>query len=115
MSTHTTIIQNLHAKADDVHNDATKLVGNTLGDQAVEALLKGAKAPDGTVTAEWKAYMQNFAETDAQLARLNLQDDKQNQPSVRKSCAYIVSNAICAANSTTVVFEGVVPDIDEGL
>lgn len=116
----TTIITKLHQLAATVkeENDLTgnSPTGEQFAAEAVEAILAGAVVNDGSATPpptpQWKAYMEHFAESPEQLNRLTLQDAAKNQFTVRRSLAYIVSNAVCGAISTTKTFENVADEIE---
>lgn len=67
--------------------------GRLLRAAAINALTKGIGSD------EWKEYMSLFADNNEQLMRLTVEDD--NEPGwFKESRAYIVSNAICGADTT---------------
>jgi len=110
-----TIIEKLHQLADKVGAETaigSHATGDAFAQEAIDAILAGPLLPDKTPTLQWKHYMEHFAETQAQLDRLTLQDGQKDQPTVRKSCAYIVSNAVCGAISTTRTFDNVAAEIE---
>lgn len=82
-------------------------LGTDIGRLAVEAITGGIKS------AAWKTYMSLFADNPAQLERLTLDpppaSEKDYLPQLR---AYIVSNAVCAADTGTFVADRVDDRID---
>ena len=67
--------------------------GAKLKASAIAAITKGLNSE------EWKDYMKLFADNEQQLTRLTVEDP--NEPSwFKESRAYIVSNAICGADTT---------------
>jgi hypothetical protein len=59
--------------------------------------------------------MSLFADNAAQLRRLTVPDEQQDPGWLTESRAYIVSNAVCGANTTTRTSQNVRADIDDGL
>lgn len=85
---------------------------------AVDAINGGIKSP------EWKTYMLQFVEKDAdgnpvnpaQLARLLAEDDTADDPKVSRKRAYLVGNAVCGSGSPfTGGLQRRVESIDSGL
>ena len=77
-------------------------LGTDIGRLAVEAITGGITSP------AWKTYMSLFADNPAQLERLTVNPppaaEKDYLPQLR---AYIVSNAVCAADTGTFVADRV--------
>jgi len=93
-----TILEKILNKIEEEKADTTGHVADKLQDEAVEALLGGIGSD------AWKTYMQNFADSPEQLARLTAEDPADpatNDPYVRKALAYLVSNAICGLETVT--------------
>lgn len=76
-----------------------------IGRAAVAAITKGLKSD------EWKRYMALFCDTKEELAQLTVVRDNEDDymPKMR---AYIVANAVCAADTGTEVAAGVNEDIE---
>ena len=91
--------------------------GRLLSDKAVAAIIAGALKPDESVTPEWLDYMQEIVGPTSpnQLNRLTFQDDSSGQDYIRKSNAYIVSNAVCGTATGTRTADRVDDRIDENL
>lgn len=105
-----TIFDNLkHAHAAVARDNAvgSGKLGTDIGRLAVAAITGGIRSP------EWRAYMSLFADNEEQLQRL-ISDpppatEKDYLPQLR---AYIVSNAVCAADTGTFVANRVDERID---
>jgi hypothetical protein len=83
-------------------------LGLRLKTASIAAILKGIG------TTEWETYMKIFADNQAQLDRLTI--PAANDPTwIRESRAYIVSNAICGAITTTRTHLLVDERIDDGV
>ncbi len=54
----------------------------------------------GIQSAAWREYMQQYAETTDQLARLMGTDGTLNHPILARRRAYLVGNAVCAPGTT---------------
>ncbi len=82
-------------------------LGTDIGRLAVEAITGGIRSP------AWRTYMSLFADNAAQLHRLTVDPppaaEKNYLPQLR---AYIVSNAVCAADTGTFVADRVDDRID---
>ena len=76
-----------------------------LKDMAIAAIL-GEKE-------DYIAYMKLFAKTPEELARLIPTDGTDNEERKREARAYLVSNAICAPGTTTLLLENVFGKLDE--
>jgi hypothetical protein len=103
------IMHNLRKKAAEIALDEDGVIAEKLKWMAINAILNGPGSH------QWHKYMELFADTPEQLNRLKLEDDKKNDPKVRSSCAYIVSNAICGTQTGTQTHKLVDLEIDEGL
>jgi hypothetical protein len=68
----------------------------------------------GIGSAEWKEYMQQFADTPQQLARLTATDGTAQNPSLKLARAYLVANAVCGPGTLTNL-DLTVDGIDDGL
>ncbi len=93
--------------------EADTLNGGNLGfrmrNAAINAIMGGINS------AEWKSYMSLFADNAAQLRRLTVPDEQHDPGWLVESRAYIVSNAVCGANTTTQTSQNVRLDIDDGI
>jgi hypothetical protein len=69
-------------------------LGRKIGDAAVAAIMNGLKSK------EWQQYMALFCDTPAELERLTVPKDGEDDylPQMR---AYIVANAVCAGETGT--------------
>lgn len=89
-----TIVQKIREKIAAVEaNQVVGQVGFQLQEEAIAAILGGLGSE------AWTTYMKNFADTPEQLARLTAQDSAGNDPYVRKSLAYLVSDAVCGLDT----------------
>jgi hypothetical protein len=71
------------------------------GDKAVANAARATAAIQGGIqSAAWRDYMQQYAETTDQLARLMGTDGTLNDPLHSRRRAYLAANAICAPGST---------------
>ena len=104
------IIENIKKVTEAVVADTAK--GGHLGHRMRNAAVKAVMG--GIHSAEWKSYMSLFADNAAQLRRLTVPDEQEPGWLV-ESRAYIVSNAVCGANTTTRTAQDVREDIDDGL
>lgn len=68
----------------------------------------------GIGSAEWTAYMQQFANTPQQLARLTATDGTAQNPELKLARAYLVANAVCGPGTLTNL-DLTVDGIDDGL
>jgi hypothetical protein len=90
-----TILDKINIKIEEEAADPTGQVADNLQDEAVEAILGGIKSD------AWRTYMNNFADSPEQLARLTAEDATADDPYVRKALAYLVSNAVCGITTIT--------------
>jgi hypothetical protein len=82
-------------------------LGRRIGNAAIAAIKGGMESP------AWKDYMALFASNATELERLTVekQGERDYLPQFR---AYIVSNAVCDAATTTFTSNKVDPVIDDG-
>lgn len=81
-------------------------LGALIGQLAVEALTGG-------ITSDaWRAYMSLFADNEEQFQRLTSNPPPEGEDYLKHARAYIVSNAICAADTGTFVADRVDEKID---
>lgn len=104
------IIENIKKVTEAVVADTHK--GGNLGFRMRNAAINAMMG--GIHSAEWKSYMSLFADNAAQLRRLTVPGEQEPGWLV-ESRAYIVSNAVCGANTTTRTAQDVREDIDDGL
>jgi len=80
-----------------------------LSGMAIDAILSGVSSP------QWTAYMQVIVGADSpkQLARLTFKDSHHDDPWLKRSNVYIVSNAVCGTGTTTHTGDRVDPLIDQ--
>lgn len=105
------IIDNLQKIQEAVERDTQQggNLGFRLRNAAINALTGGIQSED------WRTYMSLFADNEAQLRRLTVVDEQNDPNWIRESRAYIVSNAVCGANTTTATSVNVRQEIDDGL
>ena len=103
------IIKNLEKVTEAVEADTARggNLGFRLRNAAIDAIMGGIHS------AEWKRYMSLFADNAAQLRRLTVPDEQHDPGWLVESRAYIVSNAVCGANTTTRTAQNVREDIDD--
>jgi hypothetical protein len=82
--------------------------GFLIKNAAIDALMNGIGSAQG------KAYMSLFADNEEQLTRLTVPDQQSDLNYYRESRAYMVANAICGADSTTLTGTKV-KDLDANL
>jgi hypothetical protein len=100
-----TIYDNLkkaHAAVALDNAKGTGQLGADIGELAVAAITGGIESP------AWKAYMSLFADNEEQLQRLISYPPPEQEPYLMRNRAYIVSNAVCAADTGTFVADRVV-------
>lgn len=100
------IIAKLRQKASQVVLDATGALASDLQQKALAAITGGIAAP------AWKTYMESFTSDPAELARLCGTDTTADILYLKQSRAYIVSNALCGAQTDTRTYVLVDPRID---
>lgn len=81
-------------------------LGIRVGQLAIKALTQGINSTD------WENYMRLFADNQEQLDRL-IKESPEDEDWLIQSRAYIVSNAICDAQTKTNTIQNVQPLIDE--
>lgn len=98
-------------KVEATMKDPTKNVafGLSIKNAAIDAVTNGLDSPQG------KAYMSLFADNEKQLTRLTVPDPQNDPTWYRESRAYMVANAICGADSTTLTGTKVKDGIDDNL
>ncbi|MDT7690573.1 MAG: hypothetical protein QOE46_3332 [Acidobacteriota bacterium] len=98
-------LQKVHAAVvvDQVKGAGT--LGEQIGVLAVNAIISGMDSDD------WKKYMSLFADNAEQLNRLTVKAGSDDSW-LRQARAYIVSNAVCAAGTTTFTGNRVTIDVD---
>jgi len=105
------IMSNLKNVAKAVKSDTSQ--GGNLGvrmrNAAIDAITGGIQSD------AWAKYMSLFADNADQLRRLTVIDEQNDPNWIKESRAYIVSNAVCGANTTTDTSANVREEIDEGL
>jgi hypothetical protein len=74
----------------------------------------GLKAISGG-TAEWVLYMQEFAKTPEELARLIPTDGSQDQPDMNDARAYLIANGPCGVDTVTRLDVNVTEILDQPL
>jgi hypothetical protein len=105
------IMRNLQDMAEKVKGDTEQggNLGFRLKNAAIEALTGGIQSD------AWAKYMSLFADNADQLRRLTVVDEQNDPNWIKESRAYIVSNAVCGANTTTQTSANVREEIDQGL
>jgi hypothetical protein len=92
------IIDIVRARRNAIESNTTE--AERTGVLAVAALHAGIHTEAGTPTQEWRDYMEHFPGLDAtQLSRLLATDGTLNDTNLARKRAYLVSNAVCGANS----------------
>lgn len=84
-------------------------LGETIGKMAVAAVTKGLGSP------EWKRYMALFADNEEQLTLLTVENPATDTEYTARDRAYIVANAVCAADTNTFTANRVTPELGFGL
>jgi hypothetical protein len=102
------IQENILAVMDQVQKDPTGKVGEDLRTQAISAIYSGVGSGD------WNAYMNNFAKTPQELARLMAQN-ADCDPYIRQARAYLVANGTCGAGTTRTLLFSVENILDKTL
>ena len=83
-------------KIKEIQNDASGASMIRVQRQAVEILLDAVKSD------KWDKFLENFVDKNDNpklLARLNLQDDLKDDPYIRQSVAYLLSNSTCGMDT----------------
>ena len=93
-----TIRANIEAKILEIE---AELITHPQGDgPKAKAVRDGAIAAILGGSEDWVAYMDIFAETPEELARLVPSDGTHADPSKREARAYLVANGVCAPGTT---------------
>lgn len=84
-------------KIREIQNDASGASMIRVQQQAISIIL------DAVGTPKWNEFIRNFVDNDnpIQLARLKLQDDLKDDPYIRQSVAYLLSNPTCGMDTPT--------------
>jgi len=88
------------------------LLGQKIADVAIKAVTAGMRSANGTVTKEWSDYMSLFANNATELERLTTPKPGIDPSYFAKFRAYIVSNAVCDAATTTFTGNRIDSNID---
>ena len=104
------ISQNIQDKADAIHAERQAIPANQPHPIADEVRTKATKAIIGS-KADWVAYMQLFAKTAEELARLiptdGSTDDARNQ-----ARAYLAANGMCAPGTGDKLLDSISTRLD---
>ena len=84
-------------------------LGNELQQKAIAAIMAGIG------TSEWRAYVQLFAKSSEQLARLMGDDRAQTDYMMDVARTYLIGNGVCGAITVDRLLYGVDDKLDEGL
>lgn len=103
------IEDNIRAKQAAIKQDKTGKLGDAIRNQAISAIYSGMDSP------EWKTYMQNFANTPEELARLTSRDGDGCHPYIPLARAYLVANAVCLPGTTDNLLQGIEGILDKTL
>lgn len=83
--------------------------GDELRIQAISAIY------GGLTSDAWASYMQNFADTPEQLARLTTRSGDDLHPYIPQARCYLVANATCLPGTDTRMLEGIEGFLDKTL
>jgi hypothetical protein len=103
------IEDNIRAIQTEILQDTSGKKGDTLRNQAVAAIYSGMGSP------EWEAYMQNYAKTPEELARLTTRSGDGAHPYIPLARAYLIANATCLPGTTGLLLQGIEGFIDKTL
>jgi hypothetical protein len=103
------IEDNIRAVQAEVQQDQTGKKGDNLRNLAIAAIYSGIGSP------EWNTYMDNFANTPTELARLRTRDGDGCHPYIPLARAYLVANAVCLPGTTGRLLDGIEGIIDKTL
>jgi hypothetical protein len=90
----------------------TSKTADELHAKAVAAIFSGRLA-NGQVSEAWQTYMNTFADTPDDLARLIPTDGSENDVEKRDARAYLVANGVCTATSTMDLLNRVTTKLDQ--
>jgi hypothetical protein len=93
----------------EIKQDPTGKKGDIIRNQAIAAIYSGLGSQ------EWHTYMENFATTPAELARLTTRDGDACHPYIPLARAYLVANSVCLPGSTDNLLQGIEGFIDKTL
>ncbi|HYY98479.1 MAG TPA: hypothetical protein VE642_07810 [Pyrinomonadaceae bacterium] len=100
------ISANIQEIADIIAAEVTQSGNNTsqtadaLHVKAVAAIFSGGQVVDGHAPEAWEIYMNTFAKSTDELARLIPTDGTENDPDKRDARAYLVANGTCGGTTT---------------
>lgn len=87
---------------------------NKLGEELQAKSVAAIKGGEGS--AAWKSYMEQFAQSPEQLARLTPTDDTVNDAEMDVARTYLIGNGTCGAETTgTTLLQGVGDRLDHTL
>ena len=87
--------------------------GQSIGDQLQLQSLAAIAAGEGS--QEWETYMQRFAETEAQLARLLATDGTKDNEQMNAARSALVQNGECGGSTIDDLDKNVGDILDQGL
>jgi len=110
-----TILEKLDALSEKVANDVA--YGNTISWMAATAILEGFAKRGEPPKSGWEDFMKEIVGPGGkkQLRRLTLDDGYGGLEDVKKSCAYILGNAVCGWETKARTRRRVHEDIDKDL
>lgn len=106
-------IKKAHAAVSvDLVNGNPPTLGKKFSNAAVAAITTGMVGPDGKPTKAWADYMSLFADNKAQLERLTVPKEGEDDylPLFR---AYVVANSICDITTNTNTINRIDEKIDD--
>jgi hypothetical protein len=92
--------------------DGTSQTAAGLHVKAVAAIFSGGQVVDGQAPPAWKDYMNTFAKSPEELARLIPTDGTDNDPVKRDARAYLVANGTCGTGTTMTLQDNVTTKLD---
>jgi hypothetical protein len=87
--------------------------GGNLGVRIAQLAIRAVNG--GLGSKDWRNYMSLFADNEEQLNLLTTEEVPADKPYLEQSRAYMVSNAVCDAATTTETGFRVDPGIDTGI
>ncbi len=102
------IIEKVREKKSELQRDKSGTLADKNRGKAVAAVHAGIRS------TEWTTYMEQYADTPAQLARLTGEDGTAYNENIKLARAYLVANAVCGAGTLTEL-DRTVDGIDDGL